>query len=641
MEQMSRKRERGHGGALEDTAKEKKELEALFFRNLVDPDFEELARQAPVFGAAWRRVVEQAALHRSGPAQLTPECSVALCQALLRVHFGISLSHVPFFEGEDNDEEAHLCPPIPNRYFYVRWIHQDLLPIGRDASYFMQQPVSNETETVSTTVGLDIGTGAICIYPLLTVTSLQKFIPGDCVFMYATDIDPQSVRLAQANVNANPQWKNKICVCHVPASDQQLQSDELVHTTLTDETTMQVDSLPSASASEANALLFPIGPLRRSVELVMLESSSPSPLPTTPVLLDFVMTNPPFFDIAEFNSISSSNGRRRQDSHRRHDRRHRTLNQQHQPQTLTPMTQNEGCYPGGEVGFGLDMLVDGLYLDLLQSNLNLSDADGKKPLLATDLAARHPPIWTSSMIGKKSSFVRLHHIVTQLLGPAHVCSTEFGPGHLTRWFLAWTFQRPTIRSPLANRLTWTFSVPASSLLHTNSLAASPPMHTSATNEVVGRICEYSRAVNMDCAIQNDEGGINGNIANNSLSMNLQIVESSIAPPPWKDDDEMPESIQRILKNEMSAGARMGFLPLEGHYLMDVMVTIIDDGASVRILAYFHSTYGRKVIEKFKSQLESEVCRTNRRWRRALQRSQDAQNLERGFPRQDDAMDDFS
>jgi hypothetical protein len=29
-----------------------------FFQRLVDPDFEELSRQVPSFGAAWRRAVE-------------------------------------------------------------------------------------------------------------------------------------------------------------------------------------------------------------------------------------------------------------------------------------------------------------------------------------------------------------------------------------------------------------------------------------------------------------------------------------------------------------------------------------------------------------------------------------------------------
>ncbi|KAJ3054235.1 hypothetical protein HK097_002351 [Rhizophlyctis rosea] len=73
---------------------------------------------------------------------------------------------------------ATLCPPIPNRLDYILWL-EDL--IGSSG------PVR----------GIDIGTGASCIYPLLGArkNTLWEFV--------ATDVDPRSVNYAQENVSRN------------------------------------------------------------------------------------------------------------------------------------------------------------------------------------------------------------------------------------------------------------------------------------------------------------------------------------------------------------------------------------------------------------------------------------------------------
>ena len=121
------------------------------------------------------------------------------------------------------------------------------------------------------------------------------------------------------------------------------------------------------------------------------------------ISFDFCMTNPPFFD----NAATSTLDRRADDRDR------------------TPMTEYEGTYPGGEVGFVCDMIRDSLVL--------------------RDRGVG----WYSTMCGKKSSFMRLRQILTHLLGPGHVQSMEFSPGYMTRWFLAWTFRQPKIKSPSA------------------------------------------------------------------------------------------------------------------------------------------------------------------------------------------------
>ena len=81
-----------------------------------------------------------------------------------------------------------LCPPVPVRWNYIRWI-QDLLA----TSHPSHTDVFNPSRVIT---GLDIGVGASCIYSLLAcATSSWR--------MFGTDIDAHSLRHAQANVDSN------------------------------------------------------------------------------------------------------------------------------------------------------------------------------------------------------------------------------------------------------------------------------------------------------------------------------------------------------------------------------------------------------------------------------------------------------
>ncbi|CAJ0862686.1 3824_t:CDS:10 [Entrophospora sp. SA101] len=75
-----------------------------------------------------------------------------------------------------------LCPPIPNRLNYIHWI-EDLI-----------SSIEAKNDIV---YGIDIGTGASCIYPLLgcTLNKNWKFI--------ATDIDERAIKYAEDNVKRN------------------------------------------------------------------------------------------------------------------------------------------------------------------------------------------------------------------------------------------------------------------------------------------------------------------------------------------------------------------------------------------------------------------------------------------------------
>ncbi|KAF4871831.1 U6 small nuclear RNA (adenine-(43)-N(6))-methyltransferase [Colletotrichum siamense] len=103
-----------------------------------------------------------------------PHAVIALNSALLKEHFGLEVD-LP---------ADRLCPPIAQRHNYILWL-KDLLD---STSY--EQPNHRRV------VGLDIGTGASCIFPLLGYTQRKWSF-------FATDIDEKSISYAKQNVKLN------------------------------------------------------------------------------------------------------------------------------------------------------------------------------------------------------------------------------------------------------------------------------------------------------------------------------------------------------------------------------------------------------------------------------------------------------
>lgn len=461
-------------------------------QNVLNSNFEELARRFPEFGAVWTR----------NSKLQTPEVRVALARTLLQAHWKVALSHVP---------DHHLCPPIPNRYFYVRWMLDQILPITHSPTHFEQ---SNHRLNPLPRSALDIGTGAFCIYPLLLAASdatLQR--------IYATDVDVSALECAQQHVTLNC-MQSRISLILIPLTTrQQVDTDEMICT-----------GMHSSK-----------GPLRMSLDRIYLEFQHQPPL-------SFAMTNPPFYDFGDV------------------------------PTSQSNMTHNEGYYPGGETAFGLDMILDGL-------SLYLSSQVSRNVL--------SPPVWTSTMCGKKSSWIILRNTVTQLLGPAHVCATEFGPGSLTRWFLAWTFEpHPCVRSPLAQHDRYDLLVS-----NVDALA------------VKGRIQEY--CATFPWGVLSCFGPVHDGY--------LIIHDAASLPnTSWRGDEELPEDIQSVLTGHEEARNR--FLPLEGHFCLQVNLTELQWSTKVSVVSFVHSKSGIKVVDKFRGQIQGEICRTNRRWRRKVKLS---------------------
>ncbi|KAL1608535.1 hypothetical protein SLS60_003477 [Paraconiothyrium brasiliense] len=135
-------------------------------------DFRALAQQDEAFNTVWQA-------HQYKLDFQEPYITKAVTKALLKVDFGLHLE-VP---------DDRLCPPIPNRWNYVSWIHALLDSTNPDYSirYDPERQV----------VGLDIGTGASAIYTMLCLKSRPNWT------MCATDVDKKSFESAARNLTIN------------------------------------------------------------------------------------------------------------------------------------------------------------------------------------------------------------------------------------------------------------------------------------------------------------------------------------------------------------------------------------------------------------------------------------------------------
>ena len=105
-----------------------------------------------------------------------PASVLQLTKSLLKRHFNLTISLPP----------DRLCPAVPNRLNYLLWI---------DSLLESSKPYGLAPDRKMT--GLDIGTGASAIYPLLGCASNPSWN------FVATDIDPLSLAYARSNLEAN------------------------------------------------------------------------------------------------------------------------------------------------------------------------------------------------------------------------------------------------------------------------------------------------------------------------------------------------------------------------------------------------------------------------------------------------------
>ncbi len=114
-----------------------------------------------------------------------PHAVKALNAALLTYYYNLSFWDIP---------QNYLCPPVPGRADYIHYI-ADLLSDGQP-SYI---PKGKQVK------GLDIGTGANLIYPIIAHAEYGWKMVG-------TDIDRVSIKSANTILGANPRFAKHIKV---------------------------------------------------------------------------------------------------------------------------------------------------------------------------------------------------------------------------------------------------------------------------------------------------------------------------------------------------------------------------------------------------------------------------------------------
>ncbi|KFY11431.1 hypothetical protein V491_07213 [Pseudogymnoascus sp. VKM F-3775] len=177
-----------------------------------DVDFAELASQDAEFKNIIPLVLDvqilkplYLSLKPNGQVDFSdPESVQQLTKSLLKRDFGLKLTLPP----------DRLCPAVPNRLNYLLWI-QDLLDTSTPS------PSLADTHDPSRTViGLDVGTGASAIYPLLGCAHYPTWR------FACTDTDPHSFTFARQNIAQN-NLSNRIRLLQTDADGPLLPLDDL------------------------------------------------------------------------------------------------------------------------------------------------------------------------------------------------------------------------------------------------------------------------------------------------------------------------------------------------------------------------------------------------------------------------------
>ena len=530
-----------------------------------NPCFEELASQYKKFRTAWAEIksLQKERGFASFSSCVTQQFTIELTRALLSSHFRLQLPYL---------DEHHLCPPVPNRFYYVHWVFSHLLQVQWVRARYTR---NNDNDYVG---GLDIGAGASCIYGLLTARFFNST-------MITSEIDSKSVALANANVKAN-HLSNMITVLPVKPSYSQQQQN------VNSNKNSNNESNNNDNNNNSNISLKIGGPLQRTVETYFnFQQNQPNGHALKPHLFsDFVLTNPPFYDPTSMNISNNRIGDGRQ---------------------RTNMTVSEGLYPGGEVGFVTEMIEDSLRL-----------ANDESAATNTITGLCFTAGWYSSMLGKKTSMVKLQKILIHVLGPAHVETTEFGPGHYTRWFLAWTLVQPPSNATRA-----LCSMNDKDKFQVQEHLPLGTTREIARQEIVDRIIQYCdsspggwdlTAINTTPAPHNAEFILLHIYENMPLAVTNFVDET-------QEKLEIPKGILRVLRDRDNSR----FLPKKGHFFVEVKISVARNimttetppNVDVNLKCYSHSARGAKAIEKIRNSLDKEVCRTSRKWRRIRHRQE--------------------
>ncbi|RDB24347.1 putative methyltransferase-like protein C27D7.08c [Hypsizygus marmoreus] len=371
------------------------------------PDFESLAHSYPPL---LKHLKGQTINFHDDAAQ---RC---LTQALLKRDFDLEIT-LP---------SDRLCPPVPNRLNYVLWI-QDIVRAHADGV------LGSGRLNVR---GLDIGTGASAIYPLLACR-----LEPEWTFV-ATEIDQHSFDQAQTNVASNG-LTDRIRVVKVehPHIDASSPAQCEVSTEDGDEMPMPNEGGRGLQAFGFNQLFA-----NRAAAWSAC-NSEPKTMADADLMIEFTMCNPPFYSSAA-DVLRSEEGK------------------EAGPFGVCTGAPVEMITPGGEARFVNDMVRESVLGTGLQavathraqpaSQGDDSEARARKRrrvgtpdanLRATGFSPAEPPTiegtktlqsrWYTSMLGKLSSVSEVVDTI-KAVGITNYAITEFVQGPTRRWAVGWS-----------------------------------------------------------------------------------------------------------------------------------------------------------------------------------------------------------
>eukprot|EP00249_Psilotum_nudum_P018251 c26713_g1_i2 orf=144-1733(+) len=364
------------------------------------PDFSLLASLYPDFGKFVSFPPDGTRKRRRGRIDWTDyNATRQLTRVLLDHDYGIKW-WIP---------DGQLCPAVPNRVNYIHWI----------ADLLSSTPVLGNENERKQVIGIDIGTGASCIYPLLGAALHSWHFVG-------TDFTPVALSWAQKNVEQNEHLTQLIEIRKVEgnlmAGDGLYKEMAEVQKIVTSASECQVaynaelSTAASLKEREKCHVLFDhkkmdgkMTELGYDTSTQMYSSLKEDPMNVSqvshkeyngPLVLcgivkefekfSFCMCNPPFFE-----SIQEAGAN---------------------PHTACGGTLEEMVCPGGELSFITRMIEDSLQL---KGQIH----------------------WYTTLVGRK---VNLKVLIPKLrrMGVTMLRTTEFSQGRTSRWGLAWSFTLP-------------------------------------------------------------------------------------------------------------------------------------------------------------------------------------------------------
>lgn len=577
-------------------------------------------------------------------AQITHHYNASLTRALLNEHFQLHLPSLPV---------GHLCPPIPNRANYVCWLRELLVQSKHDLYRFNNSSAAADDEYAQTggggrggvmqwqCRGIDIGTGVSAIYPLLLTTELFSndvilplLPPNDSKEVVtredvssseisstkqqrhwnflATDIDPLAIESANTNVKAN-RLEDRIHVVQVNNKySDAAAKEELSEATTNNNKGPLFAAMNAAKQHAAFRTANSSSPkMDQSDDCSILHSTKTDEVLSMYPKFDFIMTNPPFY-----KSLKEAAAPRAGDKRLRTD-----MSSNECVYTCFDDSNTEEMINGGDAGFIMDIMNDSQFF-------------------------RHHVTWYSSLVCKKSSLDAIQYKLLTLDGVwdnrGQIRKVEFRQENFeddssndiiaieekdhpntksrrVRWGIGWTYERAIgrcsvcqVNDGVQSFLVW--------INVDNDDASDDHAKKCAEDEVLSRLSTYFES-KCDISLKCEFGE---QLYEDKLMRCVTVVETRF--------NNSNNKVKTTSASKMTVPSHAHDninLPIEGHFLIDAFVGSSgicnpsgSYGVQVNLDMYSHTKHGSAIITMLQNQMPGEICRTNRKWRRFLQRNQE-------------------